>query len=123
MSRDEVLQRTSFLGRATLNDAVNGRGAFDIKKARKTGAIHALKKIAYYPSGKVKAIELRDKSSSIELMGKHHGVWSSEIDDPEEIFERLLGIPRTQIPATLEPDPNAGAVDGDVVDEEEERDL
>jgi hypothetical protein len=102
MSRNEVLLRTSFLGRATLNDALDDAGAFDIKKARKTGVIHALKKIAYYPSGKVKVIELRDKSSSIELMGKYHGVWTGDIGDPDEIFQRLLGIPKQLIPAKLD---------------------
>ena len=123
MSREEVLLRTTFLGRATLDGALSATGTFDIKKARKTGTIHALRKVIFHPSGKVKAIELRDKSSSIELMGKHHGVWSSEIDDPEEILSRYTGYPKSLIPPTLEPNPNAGVVDGDVVEEIDEGDA
>ena len=109
-------------------------GHFDILRARETGGIHALKKVKVrnftrrYKDGTVDEVvttevELRDKNGSLELMGRHHRCWTDEIDDPEEILARICGIPRALIPASLDPDPNAGAVDGDVVDEEEESDL
>ena len=39
-------------------------------------------------------MELRDKNASVELMGKHHGLWTDEIKDPEAILSELLGIPK-----------------------------
>jgi hypothetical protein len=48
------------------------------------------------------------------MIGDRQQQWSGEIDDADEIFARVLGYPKALIPATLEPDPNGGAVDGDV---------
>lgn len=65
-------------------------------------------------------VELRDKNGSLELMGRHHGCWTDEIDDPDEILSHYTGYPKALIPATLEPNSNVGAVDGDLVDEVDE---
>jgi hypothetical protein len=59
-------------------------------------------------------VELRDKNGSLELIGKHLNLWNGEIMDPDEILERILGIPKALIPASFERDPNADSVDGHV---------
>ncbi len=131
MTREEALTRTSFLAAASLDLVLDDNGQFDIRRARETGGIHAMKKVKVrnftrrYKDGTVEdvvttEVELHDKNGSLELMGKHHGLWTDEIDDPDEVLSRLLGIPKTLLPANLDPDPNAGAVDGDLVDEVDE---
>ena len=123
---------------ASLDLVRDDNGHFDIQKARQTGGIHALKKVKVrnfarrYKDGTVgevvtTEVELRDKNGSLELMGRHNNLWSGEIDDPDEILSRILGIPKSQIPASFESDPYVGtmdeAVDGDVVEEIDEGDA
>jgi hypothetical protein len=74
MASMEVLGLTSLLGRASFDDILNDKGRFDLAKARRTNAIFAIKKLTFHRSGRVKSVELRDKSTSLELLGKHHGL-------------------------------------------------
>ncbi len=116
MSAEETLARTTFLASASLDLVLDDNGQFDILKARETGGIHALKKLKVrnftrrYKDGTVEEIvttemELRDKNGSLELMGKHHNLWTGEIDDPDEVLSRILGYPKALLPAHLdEPD-------------------
>jgi hypothetical protein len=109
MGINETLGRTSFLARATLDDVLDEEGKFDLDKARQTGGIHAIKRLRIrtntrrYKDGTedvtvTHEVELRDKNSSVELMGRHLGLWDDD-EDPREVLERLLGIPKSQLPA------------------------
>ena len=40
-----------------------------------SGGIHALKQIQFYKYGAIKAVELRDKNASLELIGRNLGHW------------------------------------------------
>ena len=95
----EVLSITTFLARATLDDVLDEQGSFDIEKARRTGGIHALKRIKSrawkrtYKDGTVEevvthGVELRDRNASLELMGRHMDLWEQE--DLELAKKRLL---------------------------------
>lgn len=115
----QVLAITSFLATASLDGALDAQGRFDIKKARRTGTIHALKQIQFYKDGEVKAISLRDKNSSAELMGKHHALWGDDMEDPDEVIARMLGIPKAQLKGMSmeEIGSRFSSVPGEVVDD------
>ena len=91
MGITEILATTTFLARATLDDVLDDEGKFDIEKARRTGGIHAVKSVQFYPyGGGVKSVTLRDRNSSLELMGKHFDLWGTEEFDPDREARRLL---------------------------------
>jgi hypothetical protein len=123
MGSQEALWLTSLLARTSLDDILDDAGRFDLAKARRTGAIFGIKKLTFYQSGQIKAVELRDKNASVELMGKHHGLWTDEFEDPREVLARILGRPKGWLPPKLdEPDAiEAEAVE--VPNKSEERSL
>src|SRR4051812_20270005 len=86
MCINEALLRTSILARASLDDILDERGRFDLAKARRTAGIYAIKRVTFDRSGKVKSVELRDKNGALELMGKHHDLWSGDYKDPDEFL-------------------------------------
>jgi hypothetical protein len=104
MGINETLGRVSFLARASLDDVLDDEGHFSIEKARETGAIHAIKRLRIRTHRRgdsedtVIDVEMRDKNASAELMGKHLGLWDDS-EDPRDALERLLGIPKSQLPA------------------------
>lgn len=104
MASMEALRMTSLLARASLDDILDVRGKFDLEKARRTGAIYAVRKLTFYRTGQIRSVELRDKNASIELMGKHHGLWSQDWEDPLDRLAELLKIPRGLLPAKFDPD-------------------
>ena len=90
MGITEILARTSFLARATLDDVLDEQGKFDIVKARKTGGIHTIKTVHFHQDGAtIKSITLRDHNHSLDLMGRHFQIWNDE-EDPDEEARRLL---------------------------------
>jgi hypothetical protein len=133
MGRKEVLARTTALASGSMADLLTD-GRFDLKKGEKRGALYLVKRLRIRETtrtlgdGSVEEstlydATLRDKIGALHDLGTHHCLWSSEIDDQEEVLSRVLGYAKSLIPATLEPDPNAGAVDGDVIDGIEEGEL
>ena len=135
MTSMEILGRTSFFARATLDDVLDDEGKFSIQKARQTGAIHALKKIRVrkftrrYRDGTIDEtvnydIELRDpKHTGLDLLGKHHGLWTEGWEDPLEKLARLMGVRKELLPARIDPDELASVVEkinaeGQVVEQE-----
>jgi transposase-like protein len=120
MTWREVLWRTSFLGRASLDGALDDNAQFDIKKARETGVIHAIRKINFHPNGMVKSLELRDRNASLHDLGTHHGLWTDEIDDPDEVLSRFLGIPKAQLTGMKLDEPvTLNIMDNDLADNEQ----
>ena len=106
-------------------------GRFDFVKAEKTGALYLLKRLKIRETNRtfrdgtveetiVYDATIRDKIGALHDLGTHHDLWNPEIDDPAGVLARILNIPKAQIPASLDLDPNAGAADGDVVDEVDE---
>lgn len=96
MCRSEILSRMSRIA----------RGDFDF--GANPSVTHLLKKTK---------LEIE----ALVHLGKHHGLWTDEIDDPDEVLSRLLGIPKALLPTKLD-DAN-DVIEGDVVDESEERSL
>lgn len=116
LASTEVLGLVSFLASASLDMVLDENGKFSIEKARETGGIHALKKIKIREYTKrfkggfsetvvTHEVELRDKSGSAELLGKHHELWTGEMDDPAQFFADFLGIPKAMLPTSLEEPP------------------
>jgi hypothetical protein len=102
MCINEALQRTSVLARASLDDILDEHGRFDLAKARRTAGIYAIKRATFHRSGKIKSVELRDKNGALELMGKHHDLWTGDYEDPDEVLSRFLNIPKRMLPSALE---------------------
>ena len=130
MCAAEVLARVSALARANPLDLFNEEGEFDHDDVRRRGLGYLMSAVetvsTTYPNGTVtvrKKFRVEPRKGFLELLGKHLGLWDNETPDYDEILARIAGVPKALLPANLEPDPNASAVDGDVVDEEEERDL
>ena len=100
MGVNEILAMTTFLARATLDDVLDEEGRFDIKKARETGGIHALKRIKHrisryhlkdgtFRETITHEVELRDRNGSLELMGRQFQLWDDG-EDPDAEARRLL---------------------------------
>ena len=125
MGARTVLGITSFLACANMDMVLDDEGRFDIKKARETGGIFAIKKVTerevttYYKDGThvvrvYRSVELRDKNESLRLMGLHHNLWTGEYDPQEvdRILAKIAGIPVDQLPAHLSPEP---IVEGEIL--------
>src|SRR5713101_5662677 len=72
----------------------------------------------------VKFVELRDKNASLHDQGTHHGLWTHEDQDWDEILARLTGIPKALLPAHLDDEPDV--IEAEVIevsDKSEERSL
>jgi hypothetical protein len=52
-------------------------------------------------------------------MGKHHGLWNDQIDDPDEVMSRWLGIPKHLLPTHLD---EPGVVEGDLIELSDDND-
>ena len=88
-------------------------GEFDIVRARETGGIHALGRLKVikttrtYKDGTIDEIvrhefSLRDKNLNLQLLGKHHGLWTDEYEDPDDLISEALGIPKHLLPSTFD---------------------
>lgn len=51
-------------------------------------------------------VKIENRAKFLELLGKHHNLWTGEIEYPDEVLSRLLGIPKALLPAHLD-DPDA----------------
>jgi hypothetical protein len=91
-------------GRVSFDDILDEDGKFDLEKARRTGGIMAIKRLTFFRSGRVKSVELRDRNYSLELMGKHHTIWTGD-EDPDEALKRYVEALRQkrQLPPGSQP--------------------
>lgn len=109
MSADEVLARLTDLGAGDLGEFIaineNGGFSFDLRKAKRRGRLHLLKKIRNKietrhertgrkdESGKPIVdlvvteqieLELHDPESPLEKLGRYHGLWKDREDGKED---------------------------------------
>lgn len=71
-----VLGGTVLRATSTIDDCFDDNGNFDIQKARKTGAIHQIKKITKTPNkfGTTVSVELYGKDSAQDKLGNYLGL-------------------------------------------------
>jgi hypothetical protein len=103
MSSLEVLARVSMLGRVSAVDLLNEKGEIDIADIRKRGLSYAVQSVkttkTTYPNGAVSVrteLKIEPRRGLLQLLGDHHDLWGKQ--EPEEVFRRLLGIPRHRLP-------------------------
>jgi hypothetical protein len=111
MASAEVLARTTFLASGSMEMLLTD-GKFDFVKAEKLGALYLLKRLKIRETTRtlrdgsveetiVYDATLRDKIGALHDLGLHHDLWNPEIDDPDEVLSRILGIPKALLPAHL----------------------
>ncbi|MFA5151019.1 MAG: terminase small subunit [Clostridia bacterium] len=87
MSADEVIEAIGEIGRASIEDLMdvdeNGRLSFNFKRAKEQGKLHLIKSITPTPSGT--KVELHDRMRALELMGKHHKLFTENVQLDGEI--------------------------------------
>lgn len=69
---EQIIGATALRAFATIDDAFDENGNFDIKKARKTGAIHLIKKLEKTPVGF--KVEFYSNESAQEKLGNYLGL-------------------------------------------------
>ena len=77
MGADEVLIRLSEMARADISEFIAPSGAIDWTKVREQG--YLVKKVRHN-SGKNSEIELYDAQSALQLIGKHHKLFTESIE-------------------------------------------
>jgi phage terminase small subunit len=89
MSADEVIQAIGDIGRADISDFIEIDGAtgrlknIDFAKAKRTGKLNLIKCIT--PTANGLKIELHDRMRALELMGKHHKLFTENVQLDGEI--------------------------------------
>lgn len=80
MSADECLVRLADQARGSLEDFITDDGTISIAAARAAGKLHLLK--AYTEPGEKSGgrIELYSAQSALELIGKHHKLFTDNIN-------------------------------------------
>lgn len=80
MSADEVLMRLAEQARAAYSDAICEDGTVDVAKLVSSGRAHLIKSIKFTESGK-KNVEFYDAQAALQLLGKHHKLFSDVIEN------------------------------------------
>jgi len=83
MSADEVLARLQAQATASMAEFVNvnqetGEPAIDLRKAEQSGKLNVLKKLSITDKGLT--VELYDAQGALQLLGKHHGLFTDKIE-------------------------------------------
>ena len=109
MCQAEVLARVSILARTDPLMLLNEQGELDIAEVKRRGLGFLLSAVettaTNHPNGKVTfrtRLKIEGGGKFLELMGKHHGLWTDEFKDPQEELARYFGIPKHQLPPTLD---------------------
>lgn len=72
ITAEQILGATALRAFATIDDAFDEEGNFDIKKARKTGAIHLIRKLEATPNGF--KVEFYSNEKAQEKLGNYLGL-------------------------------------------------
>lgn len=80
MSADEVLMRLAEQARAAYSDAICEDGTVDVAELVSPGRAHLIKSIKFTESGK-KNVEFYDAQAALQLLGKHHKLFSDVIEN------------------------------------------
>ncbi len=91
---DLVFGGTALRASASLDDALDEQGRFDIVKARETGVIHQIKRITRTPNkyGETISVELYGKDSAQDKLGSYLGLEQSprtNANDLDDIAAKL----------------------------------
>lgn len=81
MPAGEVLARLTDHARGSMDDflSVSGRGVrLDLKRAKELGVLHLVKK--YSKTDRGVSVELYDRHAALELLGKHHRLFTDNIN-------------------------------------------
>lgn len=89
---EQVLGATALRAFATIDDALDDNGNLDVEKARKTGAIHLIKKISRNQGkyGENVAVEFYSNESAQDKLGSYLGMDKMPAPNPaavEKVFE------------------------------------
>jgi phage terminase small subunit len=90
----QVIGATALRAFATIDDAFDERGYFDITKARETGAIHLIKKIhrTHTKYGENIAVEFYSNESAQDRLGAYLGLEKQPGDNPANIQRALTAF-------------------------------
>jgi phage terminase small subunit len=82
MSADEVIQAIGDIGRADIDKLIDiddkGRPSFNFLRAKEQGYLNLIKSITPTPNGL--KVELHDRMKALELMGKHHALFTDKVE-------------------------------------------
>ncbi len=83
LSDKEVLARISMKCTADMSHFISiskdGGATLDLRKARRNGVLHHIKKIKTGKRGKIESIELHDPRPYLEMMARHHKLIDPEV--------------------------------------------
>lgn len=87
VTKEQVLGATALRAFATIDDAFNDQGEFDIKKARKTGAVHLIKKITRNQTEKGTniSVEFYSNESAQDRLGTYLGMEKQPETNPADV--------------------------------------
>jgi hypothetical protein len=99
----ETLQRFARWSATTIEDVLDEEGNLDLEKARRTGAIHAIKAITtktWYDKGKgcevtARTVELHDAKDAAKVLAKNQGLLEDTLrikglpSEPDALYQRL----------------------------------
>lgn len=87
ITANQVLGATARRAYATVDDALDADGNFDIKKARKTGAIHLVKKLTktHTQHGTNVAVEFYSNESAQDKLGQYLGMEKQAAMNPADV--------------------------------------
>lgn len=99
MSADEVVHSIGEIGRTTIEDLMNvdenGRMSFDFRRAKEQGKLHLIKSIT--PTAYGIKVELHDRMKALELIGKHHKLFTDiNIGLPEEFSVTIEKVKKNE---------------------------
>lgn len=82
MTAEEVLAHLADQARGTADYYLDEYGHINLDKVRDAGMMHLIKKYKFvtYETGSREEVELYDAQSALELIGKHHGLFTNKID-------------------------------------------
>lgn len=100
----QILGATALRAFATIDDVLDVNGRLDIAKARRTGAIHLIKKItrSQTPNGENVAVEFYSNESAQDRLGSYLGLEKQAAENPQTLLvfkatiEKLKSDPRIE---------------------------
>jgi hypothetical protein len=92
MSADQVLIRLREVADADISDIVDiddkGIPSLNLKKAKEQGKMHLIKSII--PTSNGIKVELHDSLKALELIGKHHALFTDNVNNDGEIVFKVV---------------------------------
>lgn len=92
MSADEAIHRIGDIARNSIDDIVDigpdGKPALNLKKAKEKDKLHLIKSIV--PTSNGLKVELHDSLKALELIGKHHALFTDNVNNDGEIVFKVV---------------------------------